>query len=142
MPVMGAYWLWPARMAVSTASIRAGAQAKSGKPWPRLTAPCWAARADMVVKMVVPTWGRRLCRCRLMVCSKTEIGGLAAHGPLQQIAVQALGQQLGEAVDIVAQIGAALEGDAGDVLAEEMTQRARDQIAAGRVLAHVLCVDT
>ena len=27
---------------------------KSGKPWPRLMAPCSAARADMTVKMAVP----------------------------------------------------------------------------------------
>jgi hypothetical protein len=43
-----------------TASSSAGSQSKSGKPWPRLTAWCSAARADMTVKMVVPTLGRRL----------------------------------------------------------------------------------
>jgi hypothetical protein len=47
-------------MARLTLSIKAGSQPKSGKPWPRLTALCSAASADMTVKMVVPTWGRRL----------------------------------------------------------------------------------
>ncbi len=47
-------------MAACTASSRVGSQSKSGKPWPRLTAPCSAASADITVKIVVPTWGRRL----------------------------------------------------------------------------------
>src|SRR5256885_13833586 len=59
-PGMGGYWLWPACMAAVTASTSLGSQPKSGKPWPRFTAWCSAASADMVVKMVVPTWGRRL----------------------------------------------------------------------------------
>ena len=37
------------------------------QPVPRLTAPCRAARADMVLKMVVPTSGRRLGRDMAMV---------------------------------------------------------------------------
>ena len=52
--------MWPACMARVTPSSRAGSQPKSGKPWPRLTAWCSVAKADMTVKMVVPTCGRRL----------------------------------------------------------------------------------
>src|SRR5690606_33311391 len=57
MPVIGAYWLWPARIARSSASTRRAGTSKSGKPWPRLTAPCSAASCDITVKMVVPTLG-------------------------------------------------------------------------------------
>src|SRR5690606_5857324 len=39
---------------------RAGTS-KSGKPWPRLTAPCSCASCDITVKMVVPTFGNLLC---------------------------------------------------------------------------------
>ena len=42
MPAMGGYWLWPALHGAVTASVSAGSQAKSGKPWPRLTARCSA----------------------------------------------------------------------------------------------------
>jgi hypothetical protein len=56
-PAIGGYWLWPARIAVATASSSAGSQSKSGKPWPRLTAPRSAASADITVKIVVPTFG-------------------------------------------------------------------------------------
>src|SRR5512133_138731 len=59
MPVIGGYWLSPLRIASATASTGAGSQGKSGKPWPRLTAPFSVANADMTVKMVVPTSGRR-----------------------------------------------------------------------------------
>ncbi|MNL67395.1 hypothetical protein D3C87_1919750 [compost metagenome] len=58
-PAIGGYWLWPARMAPATASTIFGSQSKSGKPWPRLTAFFSMARADITVKMVVPTAGRR-----------------------------------------------------------------------------------
>jgi hypothetical protein len=61
-PAIGGYWFSPERIAVFTASSSAGSQSKSGKPWPRLTAPCCAASADITVKMVVPTAGRRLVR--------------------------------------------------------------------------------
>ena len=61
-PGMGGYWLWPACMARVTALTSSGSQSKSGKPWPRLTAPVSAASADMTVKMVVPTLGRREVR--------------------------------------------------------------------------------
>jgi hypothetical protein len=46
-------------MAFATASTIRGSQPKSGKPWPRFTAPFSAASALMTVKMVVPTFGRR-----------------------------------------------------------------------------------
>ena len=59
-PVIGAYWLWPARIARSSASTRRPGTGKSGKPWPRLTAPCSAASCDITVKMVVPTFGNLL----------------------------------------------------------------------------------
>ncbi|WJN75338.1 hypothetical protein OH687_00640 [Burkholderia anthina] len=36
-----------------------GSQSKSGKPWPRFTAPFSAASALITVKIVVPTFGRR-----------------------------------------------------------------------------------
>ena len=58
-PGMGGYWLWPAAMASVTACGSAVSQAKSGKPWPKLTAPVSLAKADMTVKMVVPTLGSR-----------------------------------------------------------------------------------
>ena len=57
MPVIGAYWLWPARMARSSDSISGSGTGKSGKPWPRLTALCSIASWDITVKMVVPTLG-------------------------------------------------------------------------------------
>jgi hypothetical protein len=44
-------------IAAVTASSSFGSQSKSGKPWPRLTAPFSAASADMTVKMVVPMAG-------------------------------------------------------------------------------------
>src|SRR5690606_38230712 len=59
-PVIGAYWLWPARIARSSSSTRRGGTSKSGKPWPRLTAPCSCASCDITVKMVVPTFGSLL----------------------------------------------------------------------------------
>ena len=55
MPAIGGYWLRPDRIAASTASSSFGSQSKSGKPWPRLTAPCSCASADITVKIVVPT---------------------------------------------------------------------------------------
>ena len=59
-PGIGGYGLWPSRMASVTWPTSAGSQSKSGNPWPRLTAPTSCASADMTVKIVVPTWGRRL----------------------------------------------------------------------------------
>ena len=57
MPVIGAYWLWPARIARSSASTSRVGTGKSGKPWPRLTALCSIASCDITVKIVVPTFG-------------------------------------------------------------------------------------
>jgi len=59
-PAIGGYWFKPERIALFTASSSAGSQSKSGKPWPRFTALCCVANADITVKIVVPTCGRRL----------------------------------------------------------------------------------
>jgi hypothetical protein len=59
-PGIGGYWFRPSRIAEFTASTRRASQSKSGKPCPRLIAPCSAASADITLKIVVPTWGRRL----------------------------------------------------------------------------------
>jgi hypothetical protein len=61
-PVMGGYWFRPLTIASVTAFTSRGSQSKSGKPWPRLTAPFSAARPDITVKMVVPTAGSLVCR--------------------------------------------------------------------------------
>jgi len=57
IPLIGAYWLWPARMALPNSSTRRSGTAKSGNPCPRLTARYSAASCDMTVKIVVPTLG-------------------------------------------------------------------------------------
>ena len=57
LPGMGAYWLCPASMAAVTACLRAGGVSRSGNPWATLSAPHALAKADISVKMVVPTWG-------------------------------------------------------------------------------------
>ena len=56
-PAIGGYWFKPPCIAVVTWLTSAGSQLKSGKPWPRLTALCSVANADMTVKIVVPTAG-------------------------------------------------------------------------------------
>src|SRR5690625_5064750 len=93
MPVMGAYWLCPWRMARSRASTSRGGTSKSGKPWPRLTAPCSAASWDMTVKMVVPTCGSLLWRSMRRVYPRhsgrrtgynVQIPSLARPGPCQE----------------------------------------------------------
>src|SRR5664279_6479617 len=128
IPAIGGYWLRPARIAASTASTSFGSQSKSGKPWPRLTAPRSSASADITVKIVVPTFGRRLARAgvrgraassRAFIVKRSElvVVGVAGHGALDQRPRQAIGGHLGERVNDVAQVRAALEGDAGDVLA-------------------------
>src|SRR5690606_7349212 len=78
-PVIGAYWLWPARMAASSASTRRCGTGKSGNPWPRFTAPCSAASCDITVKMVVPTRGSLvggicggIAARRLVACGDSE----------------------------------------------------------------------
>src|SRR5664279_4772408 len=60
MPGMGGYWFSPRVIASVTARTSSGSHSKSGKPWPRFTAPCSVASADMKVKMVVPTAGNLL----------------------------------------------------------------------------------
>ena len=59
MPIPGGYWLWPARMAATAASITSGGPSSSGKPWPRLMEPVATASADISAKIVVPKpWSR------------------------------------------------------------------------------------
>src|SRR5579862_356927 len=52
-PRMGGYWFGPSISAREAASRIDFGPSSSGKPWPRLTAPCRAASADMWVKIVV-----------------------------------------------------------------------------------------
>ena len=59
---MGAYWLWPAFMAAMAASMTKAGPSKSGKPWPRLMASCWRARAVISAKTEVPKGARRWVR--------------------------------------------------------------------------------
>src|SRR5450755_4176957 len=110
MPVIGGYWFRPARIAASTASTSFGSQSKSGKPWPRLTAPCSRASADITVKIVVPTVGNRLSTTGVRATvesraftevfgSKLIVVGVAGHRPLDQRPGQAIGGHLGEGVD-------------------------------------------
>src|SRR6478735_1589112 len=130
MPAIGGYWLRPERIATSTASSSFGSQSKSGKPWPRLTAPRSCASADITVKIVVPTVGRRLgtagvrgragSRTFTFEGSELVVVGVAGHRALDQRPGQPVRRHLGEGVDEIAQVGAALEGDAGDVLAEQV----------------------
>ena len=54
---MGAYWLWPSRMALATASTSAGSQSKSGNPCDRLMAWCSLASRVITEKMLTPTSG-------------------------------------------------------------------------------------
>src|SRR6218665_3986816 len=149
MPGIGGYWLWPARMASVTVSSKAGSQAKSGKPWPRLTASCSAAKADMTVKMVVPTcgslfgkaggragwlgwlksWGVAAWKSEFVVI------GLPAHRLGDEFAAHALTDQFGEFIDEIAQISPALEGHGRDVLAEQVPHGPHRQIPH-RVFAH------
>src|SRR5574344_2714155 len=140
MRVMGAYWLWPACMASVTACSSCGSQPKSGKPWPRLTAWCSCARADMTVKMVVPTWGSRLGKLGVnLVRSQRNLQAVvvrvALHGAQDEVAAQAVAQGFGKFIDKVAQVGAALEGHARHALAKQVAQGARNQVAE-LVFAH------
>src|SRR5438309_11157991 len=112
---MGGYWFRPRVIASVTACTRRGSQSKSGKPWPRLTAPLSAASADVTVKMVVPTAGNLVCSAGVLAPatdSKLIVIHVAAHGLGDEVAVEPVGEQLGELEDEIAQIGAALEGDA------------------------------
>ena len=74
-PAIIGYWLWPARMASDTIAGSAGSQSKSGKPWPRLTAPCSAASADIRVKTVVPTAGSLVRRTGVVMTEKVGVVG-------------------------------------------------------------------
>src|SRR6476646_4509277 len=106
MPAIGGYWLRPDRIAASTASSSFGSQSKSGKPWPRLTAPRSCASADITVKIVVPTVGRRLVTTgvlgsagsRTFTLERSEliVVGVAGHGALDQRTGQAIRGHLGE----------------------------------------------
>src|SRR5512146_3204351 len=58
-PAIGAYWFSPARMCFATRSYSTGGAENSGKPWDRFRAPSSEASRDMIVKIVVPTCGRR-----------------------------------------------------------------------------------
>jgi hypothetical protein len=139
-------------IASETAATRRGSQSKSGKPWPRLTAPFSAASADITVKMVVPTWGSRAGEgggAAQFLGGSTRVSpsgaaqrqfvvvDLAGHGAGHQVAVQPVAEQFGKLEHEVAQVGAALEGDAGDVLAEQVAGRAHDQPALAFVVGHV-----
>src|SRR6185369_14461265 len=129
-PVIGGYWFSPFVIASVTACTRRGSQSKSGKPWPRLTAPFSAASADMTVKMVVPTAGSLVwiggVRSRTLL--ELIVVSMPAHRLGDQVPVEPVGQQLGEFVDEVAQVGAALESDTRQVLAEEVAERPHRQV--------------
>src|SRR3954465_13584395 len=58
-PGIGAYWFEPVVSASAAFATTSSGQPKSGKPWPRLTAPCSTASADMRVKMVVGRLAKR-----------------------------------------------------------------------------------
>src|SRR6185312_16783539 len=52
-PRIGGYWFGPSRSALAAVTRIASGPSSSGNPWPRFTAPCSAASADITVKMVV-----------------------------------------------------------------------------------------
>ena len=72
---------------------------------PRLTALCSVARADITVKMVVPTlgscWERRACGRQSGVGhggagSEFVVVHMAGHGPGDQFTAQAVAEQFGK----------------------------------------------
>src|SRR5512133_2835768 len=144
MPGMGGYWFSPRVIASVTDRTSCGSHSKSGKPWPRFTAPCSVASADMTVKMVVPTAGNLLwmggVRGATFIMGKAGlklvIVVVAGHRLGDQVAVKPVAQQLGEFVHEVAQVSAALEGDSCHVLAEQVAQRAHRQVGVAAVVAH------
>src|SRR5690242_5338389 len=81
-PVIGGYWLRPRVIASVTAWTSFGSHSKSGKPWPRLTAPVSVASADITVKMVVPTAGSlvRTSGVRTERVSELIVVDVAGHG--------------------------------------------------------------
>src|SRR5215472_9572432 len=54
-PRVGGYWFGPSSSALAAASRMRSGPSSSGKPCPRLMAPCSVASADITVKMVVPS---------------------------------------------------------------------------------------
>ena len=88
------------------------------KPWPRLTAPHSVARADMTVKMVVPTAGRRLVSvgvrgvigAAVVVVGASDIASLRSRasastkpmmGTTMQLAINVRNKALGAYKDIM-----------------------------------------
>src|SRR3954470_16958838 len=98
-------------------------------------APVFAASADMTVKMVVPTAGRRLAPTRRSM-SEVIVLSCAAARAQQERAREAVGQQLGEGEDVAAKIGAAAERHARDVAAEQVAGGPVHQLAARGIVAH------
>src|SRR5439155_21019163 len=90
-PGIGAYWFRSAAIASAAARLTNSGPAKSGKPWPRLTAPCWTASALISVKIVVPKPATRRARgadiVAILLCSILywpplwyhRAGGAATH---------------------------------------------------------------
>src|SRR5690242_17018239 len=103
-------------MAASTASSRRGSQEKSGKPWPRLTAPCSPASADMRVNTVVPTAGRRDCRTGVVMVRSGWMGWVSFYGGRRLGLDPGLGRH--DAEQILAR-GAAGQLEQGLVLRDE-----------------------
>ena len=62
VPWLTAYWFRSARMAWMAASLTKSGPAKSGKPCPRLTAPCYTASRLISVNTDVPKPATRLAR--------------------------------------------------------------------------------
>src|SRR5207253_2478264 len=131
MPAIGGYWFRPLAIASVTDCTSRGSQSKSGKPWPRFTAPFSVASADITVKMVVPTAGSFVWSAGVRASRVSEliVVGVPAHRLGDQVAIEAVGKQFGELEDEIAKVGPALERDACDVLPEQGAERPRDQVA-------------
>src|SRR6478609_380360 len=135
---MGGYWLRPRVIASLTAVTSFGSHSKSGNPWPRLTAPVSAASADMTVKIVVPTEGSLVVTAGVRSARGSEliVVRVASHGLRNEVAVEAVGEQFREPVDEVAEVGAPLERDPGNVLPEQRPQRPDGQVCILAFVAH------
>src|SRR5690349_20009713 len=70
-PNVIAYWLWSALTASATAAFSSGGQAKSGKPWARLTAP--AATASRFISRM--TDSVNYSALRLIRSMRRSVGG-------------------------------------------------------------------